>query len=628
MPIKTMDKNQIRHVIFLIIAAVLIYSFQGHPSWVELCSGLAFFLFGMQCMTDGLQQLAGGKLEKLLAKSTAKRWKGLLFGAGSTIVLQSTTVVSLLIIAFINASLITLAGGFTIMLGAYIGSSSGVWLLALAGQSVSLSVLTYPLIVLGVLASFNGDKSKALGRVVIGIAFIFLAITHMKTGFSDVTTQFDFTTFDITGFWRFLILLTVGFLATMVLQSSHATIMLILTALDLSQITLNDAFILTIGALLGSTVSTSIIGFLGGSRDGKRLALAHLVFHLVIALVIVLILSPIREMIHGIGRWLDFNDLMQLALFHTLFNVVGVALFWGVQAKLLDALKRLIPDAEKVPLVVETAESIEAIEEGNPPVQSKYLLEASLSVPAAAMGAVFQEIRHLGEVSAEVVCLSLNISLEDVTDGEVNEDAFANSHDRASVDANLLYNHYVKGLYGNILIYMSRIHFTDAKEMEYYQSYLLNCQMVVLSMVDSVKSSRHLQKNFNRYLTAKEGIMHDFYQDLKLYLLTNLKAMYEMRKTFDEDLCDPVRRAHLLDEIHAQLDKGKQFERVFRHEIFIAGRDQKVNAFNTGSVMNDLSYCRRLVKSLFDIMLLTLESQMYPFANDDVEHLNKEIVDD
>lgn len=623
MPIKTMDKNQIRHVIFLIIAAVLIYSFQGHPSWVELCSGLAFFLFGMQCMTDGLQQLAGGKLEKLLAKSTAKRWKGLLFGTGSTIVLQSTTVVSLLIIAFINASLITLAGGFTIMLGAYIGSSSGVWLLALAGQSVSLAVLTYPLLILGVLASFNGDKSKALGRVVIGIAFIFLAITHMKTGFSDVTTEFDFASFDIVGFWRFFILLTVGFLATMVLQSSHATIMLILTALDLSQITLNDSFILTIGALLGSTVSTSIIGFLGGSRDGKRLALAHLVFHLVIAVVILLLLSPIRQMIDAIGHGLMLNDLMQLALFHTLFNVVGVAIFWGVQSRLLEALKCIIKDEEKPPVLVEPQELIHQEE-----VTSKYLLEASLSVPAAAMGAVFQEIRHLGEVSAEVICLSLNISLEDVTDGEVNEAAFAASHDRTAVDANLLYNHYVKGLYGNILIYMSRIHFTDAKEMEYYQSYLLNCQMVVLSMVDSVKSSRHLQKNFNRYLAAKEGIMQTFYQDLKLYLLTNLKAMYELSKTFDEDLCDPVKRAHLLEEIQAQLEKGKQFERVFRHEIFIAGRDQKVNAFNTGSVMNDLSYCRRLVKSLFDIMLLTLESQTYPFANDDVEHPDKEIVDD
>lgn len=603
-----MDKNQIRNAIFLLIAAGLLYSFRGNPSWVELCSGLAFFLFGMQCMTDGLQQLAGGKLERLLAKSTAKPWKAFIFGVGSASILQSTTIVSLLVIAFINASLITLAGGFSILLGAYIGSSSGIWLLAFAGQSVSLSVITYPLLVCGVLASFNGDKSKALGRVVIGIAFIFLAITHMKAGFSDVTTHFDFAQSNIEGWQRFAILMAVGFVATMVLQSSHATIMLILTALDLSQITLQDSFILTIGALLGSTVSTSIIGFIGGSRDGKRLAIAHMVFHCVAAVVILIGLSPIMMMSHWIGQHFDFNDMMELALFHTLFNLVGVLIFWWTQPQLVNWLKKIIPDDIKKSSVVEAEDQ---------PIEPKYLLDQSLAIPAAAMGAIVKEIGHLGEVSGEVVCLSLNISMDDLKHSEFNEDNFRLSHAQESVDANVLYQRYVKGLYGDILIYMSRIDFSDSADAEYYQEYLLKSQMVAISLVDAVKSSRHLQKNFNRYLTAHEGVMRDFYQDLKLFIYTNLQTMHELTLRIDEHLHDSAQREEILADIHSILDKNRHFERVFRRQLFIASRNTEVNAFNTSSVMNDLSYCQRLVKSLFGILVFMIESQEFPFAKTD-----------
>ncbi len=619
-----MDKNQIRNALFLTVAAILLYSFKGNPSWIELCSGLAFFLFGMQCMTDGLQQLAGGKLEKLLAKSTSKPWKAFAFGGGAAVILQSTTIVSLLVIAFINASLITLAGGFSILLGAYIGSSSGIWLLALAGQSMSLSIITYPMLVLGVLASFNGEKSKAFGRVVIGIAFIFLAITHMKAGFSDFTTNFDFAQSGIIGWQRFAILMVVGFVATMVLQSSHATIMLILTALDLSQITLYDSFILTVGALLGSTISTAIIGFIGGSRDGKRLAVAHIIFHFAAAIVILVLISPITALSAHIGRYFELNDMMELAFFHTLFNGAGVLMFWWIQTPVINLLKRIIPDEEKGPSVMETAETIYDVVEDDKTIAPKYLLEQSLSMPAAAMGAVFKEVQHLGEVSSEVLCLSLNIPLEDVTKETFDEQSFLESHTKASVDANILYQRYVKGLYGDILIYMSRIDFSDSEDADYYQDYLLNCQMVALSLVDAVKSGRHLQKNFNRYLTVHDSIMRDFYQDLKLFVYTNMRSLYTIYSTLDEDLIDPVKREEILAKIDVLSEKSKQFERVFRRELFLASSHAEVNAFSTSSVMNDLSYCRRLIKSLYGILRFTIESQAYPFVNSDVIKNEKE----
>ena len=144
--------------------AILAVSFWYSSGWLQLCAGLALFLFGMQCLEEGLKQLAGGRLEQLLERSTATPFKGFMFGVGGTMVLQSTTLMSLLTIAFISTGLIQLAGGISILLGINLGTSGGIWLLAAAGQNFSLSPLALPLLVFGVLAGFNGPHSKEIGR--------------------------------------------------------------------------------------------------------------------------------------------------------------------------------------------------------------------------------------------------------------------------------------------------------------------------------------------------------------------------------------------------------------------------------------------------------------------------------
>src|SRR5690554_2897734 len=135
----------------LAVALLLIWSFWRSASWLELCAGLAMFLFGMQMLEEGLRKLAGSKLEQWLARSTGTPVRGLLFGIGGTALLQSSTLVSLLTIAFVSTGLIQLAGGIAIIFGANLGATSGIWLLALAGQNFSLSPLALPLLVFGVL---------------------------------------------------------------------------------------------------------------------------------------------------------------------------------------------------------------------------------------------------------------------------------------------------------------------------------------------------------------------------------------------------------------------------------------------------------------------------------------------
>ncbi|MCD9095389.1 Na/Pi symporter [Luteimonas fraxinea] len=370
------------------------WSFWRDAGWLQLCAGLAIFLFGMQCLEDGLRQLAGSRLEQVLGRSTRTRMRGLLFGIGGTVLLQSSTLVSLLTIAFLGAGLIQLAGGIAIILGANLCATSGIWLLALAGQDVSLSPLALPLLVFGVLAGFTGARGKAAGQVVLGVAFIFLGIDQLKVGFGAFGGEFDLSGIGADGIAGTLLFAGAGALATVVLQSSHATLMLTLAALASGQLALGQALAIAIGANVGSSVSTAFVGVLGGSRSGQRLALAHVLFNGVTAILALALLAPLAWLVRTLAGWGGFGDntLLQLALFHTLFNASGAALFWPCQQALAAALERWLPDrAEPEVLITELAGATVIAR-----TRARHLDAAALESADTALMAVAAELRHLG----------------------------------------------------------------------------------------------------------------------------------------------------------------------------------------------------------------------------------------
>ncbi|MCW5580949.1 MAG: Na/Pi cotransporter family protein, partial [Luteimonas sp.] len=331
-------------------AAVLGWSFWRSAGWLQLCAGLAMFLFGMQCLEEGLRQLAGGRLEQMLARSTRTRGRALLFGVGGTVLLQSSTLVSLLTIAFISSGLIQLAGGIGIILGANLGATSGIWLLALAGQDLSLSPLALPLLVFGVLAGFAGPRSRAAGRVVLGVAFIFLGIDQIKAGFGEVGGGLDMAAVHGGGVSGTLLFVLAGLAVTVVLQSSHATLMLTLAALAGGRLQLEQGLAIAIGSNVGSSVTTAFVGMLGGNRSGQRLALAHALFNVVTALAALLLLVPLTWTVKVLSGLAGFggNALLQLALFHTLFNVASLLLMLPAAGWFATRLERLFRSDEEL----------------------------------------------------------------------------------------------------------------------------------------------------------------------------------------------------------------------------------------------------------------------------------------
>ncbi len=552
-------------------------------------------------MQDGLKELAGGKLERILAKSTETDLKSLLFGISSTLILQSTTVVSLLIIAFISTNLITLSAGIGIIIGANVGSSGGIWLLALAGQNVSLSPFAYPLIILGILASFAGKNAKSMGRVFIGVAFILLAIDLIKGGFSAFTEDFDILSYTLEGWWGIMLLVAVGLLLTIILQSSHATLMLILTMLSLSQIDTTQGFALTIGAIVGSALATGILGFLGGNRAGMRVATAHVIYNAGTGIIVLLLLKPLILLIHIISTHLGFNSLIQIALFYTLFNLIGLLIFWPLKGSLATFLEKIIPNIPAPEQLIETQithPSSTDIEENTP---SPFLIESALSSTQTATQAVLQDLQLLARVTLEVICHILLLKTTILTVDNSDPQTIVDYQDLDPFDADELYRQQIKSRYSELLTFISKIDYNEADKS--YQTVIMTSQVIAFKLVSAVKNSHHLQKNLRYYLTKEGNPAQPLYRELRNYVVNNLQLAYHIQAEItqlkaENDL--KVEFNHL--SLTTLIEDSRCFESQFRTKVYQALKENTLDGFSTSSLLNDLQYATQIVESLFNIL--------------------------
>lgn len=628
-----MVKKLLKNIGIIVITILLLYSFYLNGNWLELCAGLAFFLFGMQSMQDGLEKLAGGKLERILAKRTETPFKSLLFGISSTLILQSTTVVALLIIAFISTGLIPLTAGIGIIIGANIGSSGGIWLLALAGQNVSLGPFAYPMVVMGILASFAGKTAKAAGRVLIGIAFILLAIDLIKSGFSSFTEDFDILSYQLEGWMGILILVFVGTALTIVLQSSHATIMLILTMLALAQIDAPQGYALTVGAIVGSALATGILGFLGGDRAGMRVAGSHVIYNTGTAIVILILLKPIITLLDLFAIRLTLDPLIQIAAFYTLFNIVGLLLFWPLKGRLALFLEKMIPNLPEPKQIVDFSGDYSETEVEVQYTPPKYLLDTALSSTQTATQAVLQELTYLSKVSLEVICHILFLKREILSAKEVTPESITQYDDFDPVDADLLYRKHIKNLYSELLTFISKIEYN--KNEEKYQSVLSTCQIIAFKLVSAVKNSHHLQKNLKYYLSRDPSVAQNFYIRLREYIVSNLRTVYSLHVYNEDESSSHLSSEEMKEELKNQasllypqlqeiplaelIEYSRKFESQFRSDVYSALKSGSIDGFTTSSILNDLNYSTQIVESLFNILkIISLQDQPFLEKVDDI----------
>lgn len=385
------------------LALALCYGFWVSGSFKDVAAGVALFLFGMLCIEQGLQAYSGGALQRILGACTDRLWKSLAFGIVSTTLVQSSSLVSVVTISFLSAELIGLRQGIGIIFGANLGTTTGAWLIAGFGLKVKLSAYALPMLVFGVLLLMQASRRlKGIGWVLMGIGFLFLGIDYMKEGFSSFSDQIDLTRYAMTGIAGLLAFTLVGGIATVVMQSSHATLTLIITALAAGQISYENALALAIGANVGTTI-TAILGAIGANAAGKRLAAAHLVFNVITGLAALVSIQLLVAAVDGLGNQLGIapdNYTLKLALFHTLFNLLGLALMLPLLDALATRLERFLAD------------------EGAVRDRPRYLSDASLALPQVAVQAITKETKHLFSNAFTLIAHGVSLHRDSITGSE------------------------------------------------------------------------------------------------------------------------------------------------------------------------------------------------------------------
>ncbi len=412
----------------------------------------------------------------------------------------------------------------------------------------------------------------------------------MKGGFGEVAGDFDPLQIQWPGLAGHLLFTAVGALVTVVLQSSHVTLMLTLTALAGGQLVLDQGLAIAIGSNLGSTM-TAVIGALGGTRAGKRLALAHVLFNLSTGILALALLLPLALLVQGLTAPLGLGDnaLIQLALFHTLFNGMGVLLFWPWQGRLAEALERLLPDPVEPQVLIPETVTLEP-----PETRARYLDDSALASADAAASAVAQELAHLSRLSLEVICHALYLPAAQLRARRPDEALLVARPPAPAHDAERLYRRHIKGVYGDLLSFMGRL---EVDLDESHRRFWLSCQLAALQLVDAVKDAKHLQKNLGRYLRQPDCPAREAYVELRRHLLEVLRAVRDLglmelpERAWDE-------RLELLNE------EAAGFDAHFRQQLFAAVRERRLDGQQASSLMNDLGYASRITQSLRNVLML------------------------
>ncbi len=314
--------------------------------------GLGFFLLAVSMITNGLKLAAGDALRSILASYTETRLRGVASGVLVTGVVQSSSAVTVATIGFVNAGLLTLSQSLGVVYGANIGTTMTGWIVAAVGFSFKIEALALPLIGVGMLARMLRPESRlaSLGEALAGFGLFFIGVDLLRDAFETFSQSIDVASFAPQGGIGVTLYVLLGFFMTLVTQSSSAAIAITLTAATGGVLGLNAAAAMVIGANVGTT-STAAFAVIGATANARRVAAVHVVFNLLTGLVALLLLPVLLWVVRSTGTVLGLQDLpaVSLALFHTVFNVLGVLVMWPLTDRLATFLSaRFTTETERL----------------------------------------------------------------------------------------------------------------------------------------------------------------------------------------------------------------------------------------------------------------------------------------
>ena len=597
-----MYKNLFASIIILLLLGAL-FLLGRYPDISMILGGIALFLIGMEYMEGGFKTFSGGLLESVLEKFTNNTPKAIGTGFLATAIVQSSSLISIIVISFLSAELITLTSAVGVIFGSNIGTTATAWLVSVFGLKIKISVYAMPMIIMGILIPLflKSNSWKGIASIFIGLGIIFLGIGYMKEGFETLKEGINLAQYAMAGYAGVFLYVLVGAVATVVIQSSSATMAIIITALATGQIDYANALALAIGANVGTTV-TAVLGALKSNKNGKRLAVAHFIFNSITGLIAIAFIYQLTELVDYLSIQVGIgieNYTMKLALFHTIFNIIGVLAvspFIGILVKFLNTL--FIP---------------KGVNKGKP----KYLDDSVLVLPSTALSAIIMETKHLYENAFEIIIRGLNLKKNNIISSMDLDEVTKDLYTYKSIDIDDFYNRWIKGIYGEIIDFSTKAQSHMPPE---YIEELYKLKLANRDIVESVKGTKHLQKNMLKYTSSRNEHIKEQYNDIRKGLAELLRTINTIATTDEEDVI-----ILLLSKakIHAQ-----------RYDIITNGTLDKLirkglisNQMAT-SLMNDSDYAHSISKNLIamaEVLFIDISSDLKKLHEDMA--INEEEVD-
>jgi phosphate:Na+ symporter len=345
--------------------------------------GLGLFLLGMALLTDGLKLAGGRALHHILGTWTRTRVRALVSGITVTALVQSSSAVTVATIGFANAGLLTLSQSIWVIFGSNVGTTMTGWLVALIGFNLRIEAFALPAIGVGALfyLFLRRVRPRHLGLALAGFGLLFLGIDVLQHAFAGLSAQVDLAALARPGLLGILMMVALGALLTVLMQSSSASIAMALTASISGAVPIEAAAAAVIGANLGTTVKALLVT-IGATANARRVAIGHVFFNGLTAAVALLILPWfLATVAWTYGTTGDApSPAVLLALFHTGFNLLGVLLMAPLAPFMIRWLNRRFRAAE---------EDI---------AQPRFLDRNLTAVPDLALQALLQETRRLGDI--------------------------------------------------------------------------------------------------------------------------------------------------------------------------------------------------------------------------------------